>query len=148
MNKISLIATKNYLLSLTWLWTEEEVGIISGVLASLQDDNNLSSRDKVIDAFQAADSLSERARYLICQYVNKVPPAVIGMSLGNPHSIPEPLSIEKLCKMDGIPVWVHNSIAGKSFWMLAYSNQCSNRLGYLEYRDYQNTWVAYGSPNM
>lgn len=55
----------------------------------------------------------------------------------------KPLTLEELRQMDGEPVWVHNISADKLFWMLAYKDLASNRLGWLDYSDYGNTWLAY-----
>ncbi len=55
----------------------------------------------------------------------------------------EPLTLDELKMMDGEPVWVHNLKVNKSFWMLAYKDVVSNRLGYLDYSGYGETWIAY-----
>lgn len=55
----------------------------------------------------------------------------------------KPLALEVLRQMDGEPVWVQNIKAGKSFWMLAYKDCVCNRLGFLNYLDYGEDWLAY-----
>lgn len=55
----------------------------------------------------------------------------------------EPLELAKLKQMEGEPVWVHNLEVNKSFWALAYKDVVSNRLGYLDYAGYGQTWIAY-----
>ena len=55
----------------------------------------------------------------------------------------EPLKLAELKQMNGEPVWVHNLEVNKSFWMLAYEDVVSNRLGWLDYSGYGQTWIAY-----
>lgn len=54
-----------------------------------------------------------------------------------------PLTLAELKQMQGEPVWVHNLEVNKSFWALAYQDVVSNRLGYLDYSGYGQTWFAY-----
>lgn len=55
----------------------------------------------------------------------------------------DPLAVEELRQMSGEPVWVQKLDGDKSFWMLAYPDVVSNRLGWLDYRDYGKCWTAY-----
>lgn len=55
----------------------------------------------------------------------------------------KPLTVEELRRMNGEPVWIRKTGTRQSFWMLAYKDICSNRLGWLDYRDYGEEWVAY-----
>ena len=56
---------------------------------------------------------------------------------------PKPLTIEELRKMNGEPVFIRKLDGAQSFWMLAYPDVVSNRLGWLDYRNYGSAWVAY-----
>lgn len=53
------------------------------------------------------------------------------------------LTVEELKQMNGTPVFVKNLKSGKTFWMLAYPDQVCNRLGWLDYRTYDEEWIAY-----
>lgn len=56
---------------------------------------------------------------------------------------PKPLTIEELREMNGEPVFIRKLDGDQSFWMLAYPDAVSNRLGWLDYRNYGSAWVAY-----
>ena len=56
---------------------------------------------------------------------------------------PKPLTIEELQQMNGEPVFIRKLDGDQSFWMLAYPDVVSNRLGWLDYRNYGSAWVAY-----
>lgn len=56
---------------------------------------------------------------------------------------PKPLTIEELREMNGEPVFIRKLDGDQSFWMLAYPDVVSNRLGWLDYRNYGSAWVAY-----
>ena len=56
---------------------------------------------------------------------------------------PKPLTIEELRQMHGEPVFIRKLDGDQSFWMLAYPDVVSNRLGWLDYRNYGSAWVAY-----
>lgn len=53
------------------------------------------------------------------------------------------LTVEELQQMNGTPVFVKNLRNGKTFWMLAYPDVVSNRLGWLDYHTYGEEWIAY-----
>lgn len=55
----------------------------------------------------------------------------------------KPLTIEELREMCGEPVFIRKLDGDQSFWMLAYPDAVSNRLGWLDYRNYGSAWVAY-----
>jgi hypothetical protein len=55
----------------------------------------------------------------------------------------DPIPLEELKQMSGEPVWIHFLDHGIDCWMLAYSDIVSNRIGWLDYRNYGEHFVAY-----
>lgn len=55
----------------------------------------------------------------------------------------KPLSVAELKQMNGDPVWICFPNSGQSCWMLAYPDQVSHRLGWLDYNDYGEHFIAY-----
>lgn len=151
MNRISRIVAKQIILdSSNHLWNENEARILQRILLvdipRAGDNDDFIDRDQAVKALKYNSELSDNAAYVAQRMVHKIPPAIIGIVNGNPNVKPEPLTIEQLRALAGDPVWIYNSTAGSCFWMLAYSDTCSNRIGHIDYNSYGKTWVAYGFP--
>lgn len=152
MNKISRILAKKILLdSSNYLWDEEETRILDGILSRIPDAGetaDIIDRSLAMQTIKNNEELSTNASYVAHRMMNRIPPAIIGMANGNVHEKPAPLTPDQLRTLDGDPVWIYNATAGTCFWMLAYSDQCANRLGHLDYKTCGQTWAAYGLPRM
>ena len=152
MNKISRILAKKILLdSSNYLWDEEETRILDRILSGVPDAGETSDiidRSLAMQAIKNNEELSTNASYVAHRMMNRIPPAIIGIANGNAHEKPAPLTPDQLRTLEGDPVWIYNATAGTCFWMLAYSDQCANRLGHLDYKTCGQTWAAYGLPRM
>lgn len=150
MNKISRILAKEILLNPSAnLWNEEEASIINNLLDSIPqagDMEDIIDRSLAEKTIKYNKDLTMNASYVAHRMLNRVPPAIIGIAVGKPHEKPTPLTPEQVRALAGDPVWIYNATAGACFWMLAYSDQCANRLGHLDCNTCGKTWLAYGLP--
>lgn len=151
MNKISRIVARDIILDESnHLWNEDEARIIRNTIMvdipRAGNNEDLIDRSLAIKTFKYNHELSDQASYVVCRMLNRIPPAIFGVFNGQPNARPKPLAPEQLRALDGDPVWVYNSAAGACFWMLAYSDSLSNRLGHLDYNTCGKTWQAYGMP--
>ena len=150
MNKISRILAKDILLnSSNNLWNEEETSILKNLLDSIPQAGEMADiidRSLAMKTLKYNKELSTNASYVAHRMINRVPPAIIGIAEGKPHEKPIPLQPEQVRALNGDPIWIYNATVGTCFWMLAYSDQCANRLGHLDCNTCGKTWIAYGLP--